>query len=61
MSTLIFWILQVWFDKGSIFILTDIIINVTCVYLSVKWTKQCYRKLCRKCAKYCCYCCEDVK
>lgn len=59
-SSCTFWVLQLLFDKGSIFFLTDIIVNVTCVYLSVTWSKQYYNKFCSK-LECCCCCCEDVK
>eukprot|EP01083_Nonionella_stella_P076450 208321_1 len=58
-SLFLFWTLQSIFDKGSIFILIDILINVTCVYLSVSWSKNCYRKLCYRFSRCCCWCCED--
>eukprot|EP00484_Ammonia_sp_Unknown_P023820 CAMPEP_0197035462 /NCGR_PEP_ID=MMETSP1384-20130603/13255_1 /TAXON_ID=29189 /ORGANISM="Ammonia sp." /LENGTH=296 /DNA_ID=CAMNT_0042465529 /DNA_START=450 /DNA_END=1338 /DNA_ORIENTATION=- len=36
-SSLAFWGLQAIFDKGSIFLLVDILINTSCVYLSIAW------------------------
>ena len=61
LSSFTSWTLQVIYEKGSIFILTDIIINVSCVYLSVTFTKKWYKYSCCKRLEYCCHCCEDVK
>ena len=59
-SSLLFWGIQTITNMGSLFFLIDIIINVSCVYLSVTWSKQYYNKCCSK-LECCCCCCEDVK